>query len=313
MPWRKGNRLRTVSEGDADAPTRRIYEEIKSALSLPGLQLYYPALGVYPTFLQLHWQTVKNVARSEELRTAAECLRADAYTRAHNYFHVPDFRDRGDSVHLADAEPSPLSLANYFHYRDPLILLLFTFQIQAMEGAAGKTLSGPADGSEQRVHAHTAPPPAIHQLPPSISENTAPPPLKKRFEEIRRTLGTPFVSPDLCAFAARPEFLDRYWMALKEMLASPLYPECKHGVRTTAWNLAAQLPGPAELTVDQMVDAGLCAEEVASVARILELFVDYLSCGLLNVAAAKIGLEGGNLPVPSERPPAHDRSTRPAA
>jgi hypothetical protein len=297
MPWRKGNRLRTVAEQEADPSTRRIYDEIKGALSLPGLQLYYPALGAYPRFLALHWQTVRHVASSRELFTAAECLRADAYTRTHNYFHVPDLR--------REAILAPALPANYFHYRDPLILLLFAFQMQAMEGPTGKAPDGAAEQDR------AAPPRLLfNELPPSISEKNAPAALRNRYEEIRRTLGTPFIAPEFCAFAARPEFLDAYWKALKQMLASPLYPACKHGLRSSAWTLAAQLPGPAELSLDQMADAGLFPEDIASIARILELFVDSLTGSLLNVAAAKIAIEGGNL-VASESPRAQGR--QPAA
>src|ERR1051325_10739024 len=90
MPWRKGNRLRLVSEQPADEATRAIYADIRRTLGLPALQLFYPALGVYPTFLRLHWEAVRPVAASQQLFDAASCLRADAYTRAHNYFELPD-------------------------------------------------------------------------------------------------------------------------------------------------------------------------------------------------------------------------------
>lgn len=305
MPWRKGNRLRTVPEHDADPATRRIYDEIKSSLALPGLQLYYPALGVYPAFLALHWQTVSDAAKSPELHVAAERLRADAYTRAHNYFRIPNLSQQAELAHSLDGSMPLLDIANYFHYRDPLLLLLFTYQIQAMEGQAGKARE--SDRAPELQSSHAWPERIVQSVPPSISEVNAPPAVKKKFEEFRRTLGVPFVSPDLCAFAGRPEFLDAYWSGLKLMLASPLYPECKHGLRTTAWQLAAQLPGPAELTLDQLSDAGLSAEDVASVARILELFVEYLSGGILNVSAAKIAIEGGNLITTERAVTIHDR------
>ncbi|MGH9524212.1 MAG: halocarboxylic acid dehydrogenase DehI family protein, partial [Terriglobales bacterium] len=280
MPWRKGNRLRTIAEEQADPATRGIYGEIKAALSLPGLQLYYPAIAAYPRFLELHWEMVHNVAHSRELFAFADRLRADAYTRVHNYFHVPNLRcgiDLSGPASLTDA-------ANFFHYRDPLILLLFIFQLQAMEGPTGKPPDGGADavGSSEQFKVSLA------ELPVSLSEQDAPAPVRRKYEEIRRTLDIPFVPPELCAFAMRPEFLDAYWNALKQMLASPLYPACKHGVRASAWSLAAQLPGPTELGLEQMGEAGLSAEEIASVARILDLFVEFLSGSLLNVAAAKI-------------------------
>lgn len=305
MPWRKGNRLRTIAEQDADPATRRIYDNIKDALSFPGLQLYYPALGAYPCFLALHWETVRHAASSRELRVAAECLRADAYTRAHNYFYIPDLCVQAGPAEPVAGERGIIGAANYYHYHDPLVLLLFAYQIQAMEGPTG---IGPDGKSvvEESSRADASP----HKLPSSVSETDAPAPLRKRYDDIRRVLGSPFVAPEFCAFAERPEFLDAYWKALNEMLASPLYPACKHGLRSSAWTLASQLPGPVELSVDKLNEAGLSAEDIASIARILELFVDYLSGALLHVAAAKIAIEGGNL-VAGERATSEDE--RPAA
>lgn len=305
MPWRKGNRLRTIAEQDADPATRRIYDEIKVALSLPGLQLYYPALGAYPGFLALHWEIVRQAAGSRELLAAAECLRADAYTRAHNYFSIPDLSTQGGPPEPFGAEPEIVRSANYFHYRDPLVLLLFAYQIQAMDGPTGIGPDG-AGISHDLVAAKSP----LDKLPPSVSETDAPAPLRKRYEDIRRVMGCPFVAPEFCAFATQPDFLDAYWKAVKEMLASPLYPACKHGIRSNAWTLAAQLPGPVELSVDRLAEVGLSPEDIASIARILELFVDYLSGSLLHVAAAKIALEGGNLVAGK---PARTQDERPAA
>ena len=298
MPWRKGTRLRLVSEADAPPATRQVYDGIKSALGLPVLHLYYPALGAYPEFLRLHWETVREIARSQELFDAAERLRADAYTRTHNYFRVGDLRSYTSAS--PDGAASELAtVASYFHYRDPLVLLLFCYQMQAMEGQAGQVgvPATPRTGEN-----------AFDVVPDAVKDSITLDPLPKLLAEIRRAQEVPFVTPECCAFSRWPDFLKAYWQALKEMIASPVYDECSYGVHETAWSLASQLPGPAELTLDQMADAGLTADQVASLAKILELFVNHLSAQLLNISAAKIALEGGNLPTPRhQRPGAKDQ------
>src|SRR5689334_5913134 len=67
MPWRKGNRLRLVTEEEADDATRRVFADIKRTLGLPFLKLFYPALAGYPGFLRLHWDAVRPLAGSREL------------------------------------------------------------------------------------------------------------------------------------------------------------------------------------------------------------------------------------------------------
>ena len=247
---------------------------------------------------------VKPIAQSQELFCAAERLRADAYTRAHNYFHVPDLRSFERDAAAKEEKARLAAIADFYHYKEPLLLLLFCYQLQAMEGPTG--LPGAS------ITPHQAP--AMLEEPPcDLDELTAPAPIKKRYEDIRRTLAVPFVNPEFCAFARWPKFLDAYWDTLKQMMASPLYDECRYGLRSTAWSLAAQLPGPSELTPDRLGDAGMTPEEVASVARILDLFVQNLSGQLLNVAAAKIALEGGNLVVPENPSASRRKSKEPAA
>ena len=299
MTWRKGNRLRLVSETEADEATRQIFSEIKRALGVPRLELFYPALAVYPAFLRLHWDTVRQIAWSQELETAADRLRADAYTRAHNYFQIPDL-----SAHARMKPDGPgdlAAVADFYDGVEPLLLTLACYQMQTLEGSAGQP------GASVTPHPPREPLPA-----PScaVEETSAPPALKKKYEEIRRTLGVPFVNPEYCAFACWPEFLNAYWDALRQMMGSPIYDECCYGLRSTAWTLASKLPGPAELSLEQLTDAGMTAEDVSSIARILELFVSNLSAQLLNIATAKIALEGGNLAVPESQPQANVRRKR---
>jgi len=55
-----------------------------------------------------------------------------------------------------------------------------------------------------------------------------------------------------------------------------------------------------ELSVDQLLEAGMKEEDISSVARILDLFVRNLSGMVINVAIAKIALEGGNITASSD-------------
>ena len=273
-----------VSEAEASGGTRRIYEDIKHTLGLSSLELFYPALGAYPKFLDLHWQLVKPVAETAEFFDIAGRLRADAYTRAHSYFRLPDLRLQS-SEPQPDGEESRLNAAvEFYHHEEPLVLLLFCYQLQALEGQTGQLMP--------TTHRQAN---SIFPAPELLREASADPALKKRYEEIRRSLGMPFVNSEFCAFARFPGFFGAYWEALKQMCTSPLYDECVHAARSTAWTLAAQLPGPAEITPDQLAEAGIADEEVATAARILDLFVGNLSGQLLNISAAKIALEGGNI------------------
>jgi hypothetical protein len=298
VPWKKGNRLRIVPEEAADAATRQVFSEIRQALGIPMLREFFPALAVYPQFLQLHWKMMRPVVQSREFFACAERLRADAYTRAHNYLRIPDLCARlEESRFSAGARQELTGTMELFHYRNPLLLLLFCAQMQALEGPVGE----PREPTPAPVH------PDFRECPVLVQEENASSAVRHTYEEIRRVLELPYVNAEYEAMARFPDFLKLYWELIKGLLQSPLYRECQYGMGDTAWNLARELPGPIELSLEQLTEAGMKQEEIASVARILELFVKNLSGLLMNVAVAKIALEGGNEPT---RAPAEAGSER---
>ena len=285
-PWKKGNRLQVVLEGAADDATRVIFWEIQQALGIPELRVYYPALAVYPHFLQLHWNTVRPLVQSGEFFACADRLRADAYTRAHNYLRIPDLCARLQEPQLGATARQELTAAmDLFHYLNPLLLLLFCAQMQALEGPVGEA-KAPLMPNSHPVYAES---------PVLVHEQDASAPVRRRYEEIRRVLELPYVNSEYEAMARFPVLLDVYWDLLKRLLQSPVYQESQYGIRESAWSLVRELPGPIELSIEQLLDAGMKQENIGPVVRILDLFVRNLSGLLINVAIAKIALEGGNL------------------
>ncbi len=286
--------MRTVPESAADDATRQVFKEIRQALGLPVLRLFFPALAAYPQFLQLHWKMLKPVANSAELFACADRLRADADTQAHNYLRIPDLCSTLDQSHFSAAVRQELASAiELSHYQNPLLLLLFSAQMQALEGPVGAAHASPG---EKAAH------PVYNERPVLIEEENASTLVRRRYEEIRRALELPYVNPEYEAMARFPDFLNVYWEYLKRQLQSPIYQECRYGIRETAWNLARELPGPMELSMEQLTEAGMQEQDIASVSRILELFVRNLSGLVLNVAIAKIGLEGGNVSATPRQP-----------
>ena len=296
MPWRKGNRLRVIPEDAADDPTRLIFADIRETLGLPLLRTFFPALAAYPQFLQLHWKMIKPVAQTCEFFACADRLRADAYTRAHNYLRIPDLCARLEESRFSAGARQELTAAiELFHYRNPLLLLIFSAQMQALEGPVG----------QQRPLTPVTAHPVFGQCPVLVEEEKASAPVRHRYDEIRRVLELPYVNAEYEAMARFPAFLNIYWELIKSLLPSPLYQECQYGMRDTAWNLVRELPGPLELPLEQLTDAGMRQDEIASIARILQLFVKNLGGLLIDVAIANIALEGGNVatpPKPSAKP-----------
>jgi hypothetical protein len=164
--------------------------------------------------------------------------------------------------------------------------LIAAAQFQAFEDGPGlkKTSSSPPEH------------PAYQQPPVKISEESAPPAIRKIYEDIKRTLGLAFINTDYQVFANWPEFFSFYWFSVKPFATSPLNGENQHALRESAASLANELPNAPQLTVEQMQEAGLSSEEIGAAIHITEEFLNLLSGLVLNIAFAKISLEGGTQP-----------------
>ena len=281
MSWKKGNRVKLRAESDAAESTREIYEEIKHALGLPHVAALHKAFAVYPEFFQIHWQAFHPLLATNQFFEIANRLRADAYTRAFNYFEIPDLSAAVDQNSQRELEEA----TDQLQYEDPVLLLIAAIQLQAFDGLVGRR-ENPVGPANHPVYARS---PRV-----ADEEQASPPLLRQVYADLRHALGTSYLSYEYHVLGQCPGFLAQYWTALKEWLASPMYEGAQQSIRESAWTLAREIPHPVELTVGQLSDAGIRDEDIASVVHIGELFVDELSSLVLNMSLARIALEGGS-------------------
>ena len=286
MPWQRASRFKLVPEEDADERTREIYDEIKQALGVPQVNAFFQAFAAYPKFLELFWQAMRPAVETQQFFHLGNCLRAETYTRVYNYFPVPDLGGTVCAQSPADGR-AVVDTVDLFHYVDPLLLLLAAVLMQAFEEPVGQP------SSDGRPAAH----PVFFRHLQLVAEEIAPPQIRTIYEDMKHTLGVPALSPAYQAFARFPLFLESYWKALKPATQSPLYILSRTGVCDTAWSLLPEFPARAELTPDRLAEAGILDDDITAVMRVASLSVEALSRLVLNVALAKIGLEGGNLQV----------------
>jgi len=289
MAWKKGQRPKLVREAEASGAVAGIYADVRERLGLPFVPLVFQIYAAYPRFLELHWEAMRPVVTSAEFFHLAERVRADGYTRAHNYFRIPDLCQRVESMRFSSGARHELTATTeLLHYKNALLLLLLAAQLEAFDHPVGRDGGGTPAASR----------PQYGELPVLLDEDRAPAPVRKLFDDIKRTFDVPLVIPDYRALARWPDFLAAYWQVLKPIAQSPLYTECLWAVRDTAWEMAHELPVTVHLSCEELTDAGLPDDDVATCVRITELFVKHLSATVLNIAAAKIGLEGGTAALP---------------
>jgi len=231
------------------------------------------------------WQQLRPAIATREFFSNAERLGAEAYTWMHNYFSIPDLCQQIREVHFSvGAQHELTDVVELFHYNNPLLLLIAAIQLQAFE-------DGP---KEHRTGETKAEHPVFSTRPLRITEEAAPLPIRKIYDEIKRTLGLSYITTDYQSFARWPDFLNAYWTALKPALLSPIYGESKHSLGESAMALASELPNAPHLSTEYAHEMKLSADEITTGIHITEEFLEGLSGLVLNVAFARIGLDGGN-------------------
>lgn len=278
MSWRKGVRLTLVPEHHASGSTAIVFREIKELLGIPYVPMSFQAFAAYPRFLELLWSTIQPLLGTRELFQLAGRLRAEVYTRVHNYFAVPDFEHLAKTPQLAD-------VLDVLMYADPVLFLLLSAQQQSFDGPVG-SLGTPHPAEHQRFSTNVDP----------LDYDTAPADIRKLYDDMRRLRNQSYVDSDEQALARFPQFFTTYSHALKSVLQSPLYEPSQLAVREAAYSLAGDLPMVIELEYGRMAAGKLSASEITAVVRLTEALVCAMSATLLNITFAKIALEGGNRP-----------------
>lgn len=283
MAWKR-HKLHTIREWEADTATQEIYSEVELALGIVYVPTMFQVFASFPDFFRLFWNRAHPVLETREFFSAAERLRAESYTRMHNYFNIPDLGWKVENMQFSSGAQLELRRAvELYHYSHPVVLQLCAALVQAFENPE----TAARHGTTPARH------PSHPEKPVLVEEENAPPLTRRIYEDIKRTLGTPFLSTCYFNFGRWPEFLNEYWEALKPVLSSPLFEHHRRALRESALTYAAELPEPLQLSTSEMEEAGVRRDDLSAIVQTAEFFLDLLSKQTLAMAFAKIGLEGG--------------------
>jgi hypothetical protein len=283
MAWKR-QRVRLIKPSEADSATAEIFAEIQRALGVPQVNMIFQVFASYQGFLPLFWRAASPLVDTQEFFDSANRLGAEAYTRTHNYFAVPDLRCKVEEMHFSSGAQEELKeVVELYHYNNPLLLLLCAALIQSFENPDANPRPGTPVNNRPDRHARII----------LVEEENAPPPTRRIYDDIKRTMNMPFLNTSYFNFGRWPDFLCEYWNALKPLVGTPLYEQHRRAMRDSALTMAAELPMPLQLSTAELEENGVSREELSSIVQTTESFLDALSKQVLNIAYAKIGLEGG--------------------
>jgi hypothetical protein len=283
MTWSK-QKMRLVPESAASGEVLEIYAEIKHALGISYVNPMFQAYAAFPEYFRLLWKTLRPGMDTREFFSAAQRIAAEAYTRVHNYFNVPDLSRKIEEMEFSPGAQHELKdVIDLYLYNNSVLLLIVAAQMQAFEnpGAVPRPATAPAEH------------PSHPERPILVDERIAPPETRKIYDDIKKTMGTPFLNTSYINFGRWPDFLREYWNALKPEVPTPLYGQNALALQHSALALAAELPQPLQLSPALLEESGVSHADLSAVIQLTEFFFQLLSKQLLNIAFAKISLEGG--------------------
>lgn len=283
MPWNR-NKLNMVSETDAKGETARIFADLKETLGIPHVSMVFRVLASLPRFFPLFWKAARPMLQTGEFFSSAEQIRADAHHRMQTRFTVPNLRGKLMEMGFSTgAQEEVKDVVELYEYVNPVLLLNLAALMEGMEHPAGP----PRHGNLPAQH------PSHPGRPILVDERVAPEPTRKLYDDIKQTMGTPYLNTSYITFGRWPDFLREYWNSLKPIIGSANYEEQRVALRDFALSAARDLPEAIHLSPVDLRRAGISEDEQNMALQATHFFLNLLSKQVLNIAFARVGLEGG--------------------
>ena len=269
--------INPVPEYLADDALKRVYEKTKLTLQVPWMGVVTMAFAHYPSFFDTLWGGLSQLAGSREFVEACRALRVcaeDAALQLEPRSIVYDLAELG----YAEREIEDIRALNeVFSHGNMPYLMIATAARLLLEGhsLSERGSSSPFEGrhgpsTENRLALMEA----HHVDAPTIAV----------YDEIKATLGLPFINTDYRAFARWPSYFAVAWRDLAEKVPNEAYEARLTDVHDFAAEQIRALPNPGGLTSEILINAAEqdgTADEITEVVRLFQWLLPGL---VVNVA-----------------------------
>ncbi|MEH6546710.1 MAG: halocarboxylic acid dehydrogenase DehI family protein [Sneathiella sp.] len=243
-----------------------IYEDTKSVLQVPWMGVVTMAFAHYQEFYDALWGGLRELAGSAEFVTACRALRSYTEQRA-DILAPAQIASDLNAIGYSDREINEIreQIEIFSHGNMPYVLISTAARL-LLEGVplSSKTNVAPFKG-------HHGPSTANRLT--LIEAHHADAPTISVYEDIKSTLGLPFVNTDYRALARWPSYFQPAWGNAKQHIQTAAYEEAVTSVHEFAVNLVLTLPNPANLSPERLKAAAnkdATEQEVLEVVRLFQ-------------------------------------------
>lgn len=270
-------RIHPVAEYAATGELADIYERTKTGFGVPWMGVVAMAFAHYPTFFGTLWSGLEPLAGSREFVEACGALRACAEEAALQLEPSPLVGDLADLGYAKREVEEIRALNEVFSHGNMPYLMIATAARLLLEGHAL------GDGGSTTPFEGRHGPSNENRL--SLMEaHHVDAPTAALYEDIKATLGLPFVNTDYRAFARWPSYFSLAWRDLAKKVPTDAYEAQLAEVHGFAVEQMRALPNPGDLTSEKLIKAAQqdgAADEITEVVRLFQWLLPGL---VVNVA-----------------------------
>jgi len=279
--------IHPLPEYAAEGERARWYAETKAALQVPWMGVVTMAYAHYPHFFAELWRGLRPLVESSAFIAAFQGNR-DYVERAVGKLDPPPIGERLQGIGYAPREIVGIrEMVEVFSYGNQPYVIIATLTRFLLEG---HDMAGGA--SAIRYEGRHAP---EFDVPFLLMEaHHADQPTRAVYEDVKATLGLPFVNTDYRAFARWPSYWAMAWGDLRRVVGSPEHEciACAYHDRCTV-QVARDLPNPGGLSSERLRAAAARDAPVEEIVQMSRLFQWLLPGLVTNVAFLRAQLTAG--------------------
>ncbi len=254
-----------------------LYEDTMSVLQVPWMGVVTMAFAHYNTFYGMLWTGLRELAGSAEFVAACGALREAAEREAAGLgagkltgaLRAKGFADR-ELMEIED------QIEIFSHGNMPYLLIATAARL-LLEGHA-------LSGSENVTPFSKRHGPTTQSRLTLIEAHHADASTRAVYEDIKATLGLPFVNTDYRALARWPSYFALAWNDLRPNIATATYREALERVHSVAVDLMREVPNPGALNPETLRAAAAQDGPQDEILSVVQLFQWLLPGLVVNVA-----------------------------
>lgn len=270
-------------EFKADGELRDAYENYKTAMQIPWVGVVTMAYAHYRPFFDCWWKALEPVVQGNHYLKAATALREKVETDI-KALNPPPITERllamGYSPCELDEMREMIDIISHGNFMQIPAVMVARLLLED-----GTLLGGDDIGTPAHAHGPQVSTPFVLLEPHHVL-----PDHQAIYEDVKATLGLPFVNTDYRCFARWPSYFDLAWKDLKAEIQSPNYEPLVLSQHEAQFEMTANLPNPTGLTAETLKQA--CGDNYPAILETVRLFTWLLPGLATNVAYFRAQLEG---------------------